>query len=466
MSQGSAVTRRELVFQAERGGTFAATWGQRHIRAEIQRFGPVDDWNLRFRCHIPAGANGSVTAQYALDCIRTLIERHVALRTRFRLDASGGVVEQIVDTGGRIGVDIVAEDDPERCEQALSARLDAAASRRFDLELDLPVRFILGVCGASAYVFGIVVSHVSLDGAGALALVEDLRRIVSGCTPEPVAFDPIAAAAEESGALARARSERARELMRPAILAAADNPLRTPRHARAVPMVRGAHLSTDSFQSAHDYLGRRLGLFTSGAITIVAAATAVHRVLDAPRAVFKIECGNRWTPATQAYVGHRSQPIYIAVAGDAADAVAEIRGVDRAIFAAARRSPYDPDVMQALIEQVGADSWISFNDVLSVVGKPSPRTVRPELADAFLRHDADAPPTPLEHHDSRAVGAGPLRVQAMIHLLGRHLDRPSLSLEADDEYLDTEEISAVLREIERTVIDLALADHAKVEAFR
>lgn len=235
MSQRSAVTRRELVFHAERGGTFAATWGQRHIRAEIQRFGPVDDWNLRFRCHIPVGTDGPVTVQHALDVIRTLIERHVALRTRFRLDASGGVVEQIVDAGGRIGVDIVAEDDPERCEQALSAHLDATASRRFDLELDMPVRFILGVCGASAYVFGIVVSHVNLDGAGALALVEDLRRIVSGRKPEPVAFDPIAAAAEESGALARARSERARELMRPAILAAADNPLRTPRHAAGGP---------------------------------------------------------------------------------------------------------------------------------------------------------------------------------------------------------------------------------------
>ncbi|WP_217208432.1 hypothetical protein [Streptomyces sp. AC550_RSS872] len=466
MSQKSAITRHELVFQAERGGTFAATWGQRHIRAEIQRFGPVDDWNLRFRFHIPAGADGPVTVQHALDCIRTLIERHVALRTRFRLDASGGVVEQIVDAGGRIGVDIVAEDDPERCEQALSAHWDASASRRFDLELDLPVRFILGVCGASAYMFGIVVSHVNLDGAGAQLLIEDLRRIVSGRTPEPVALDPIAAAAEESGALARARSERARDLMRPAILAAADNPLRTPRHAPAVPMVRGAHLSTDSFQSAHDYLGGRLGLFTSGAITMVAAATAMHRVLDASRAVFKIECGNRWTPATQAYVGHRSQPIYIAVAGDAADAVAEIRSVDRAIFAAARRSPYDPDVMQALIEQVGADSWISFNDLSSLADKSSPRTARPELADAFLRHDEDAHPTPLEYHDSRPIGAGPLRVQAMIHLGGRYVDRLSLSLEADDEYLNTEEISALLRETERTVIDLARADHAKAEALR
>ncbi|WP_369174930.1 hypothetical protein AB5J49_46655 [Streptomyces sp. R28] len=464
MSQRSAVTRRELVFQAEHGGKFAATWGQRHIRAEIQRFGPVDDWNLRFRFLLSAGADGPVTVQHALDFMRTLIERHVALRTRFRLDASGGVVEQIVDAGGRIGVDIVAEDDPERCEQALSAHLHASASRRFDLELDLPVRFILGVCGASAHVFGIVVSHLSLDGAGILALTEDLRRIVSGHTPAPVAFDPIAAAAEESRTHARARSERARELMRPAILAAADNPLRTPRHAPAVPMVRGAHLSTDSYQSAHDYLENRLGLFTSGAITMVAAATALHRVLDAPRAVFKIECGNRWTSATQAYVGHRSQPIYIAVAGDAADAVAEIRGVDRAILAAARRSPYDPDVMQALIEQVGADSWISFNDMRSLAGKPGPRTARPELADAFLHHDEDARPTPLEHHDSRAVGAGPLRVQAMIHL-GHDQDRLYLSLEADDEYLDTEEISALLREIERTVIGLARAEHAKVEAL-
>lgn len=87
------------------------------------------------------------------------------------------------------------------------------------------------------------------------------------------------------------------------------------------------------------------------------------------------------------------------------------------------------------------------------------------LADAFLRHDEDAPPTPLEHHDARAVGAGPLRVQAMIHLW-YNVDRLNLSLEADDQYLNTEEISALLREIERMVIDLARADHTKAEALR
>ncbi|GHF76278.1 hypothetical protein GCM10018790_62760 [Kitasatospora xanthocidica] len=45
-------------------------------------------------------------------------------------------------------------------------------------------------------------------------------------------------------------------------------------------MGQAASLRADSFQSAHEYLGRRLGLFASGAITLVAAATAVHRVLD------------------------------------------------------------------------------------------------------------------------------------------------------------------------------------------
>lgn len=465
MSQRSAVTRRELVFRAERGGTFAATWGQRHIRAEIQRIGPADDWNQRFRFELPPGADGPVTVERALGFLRTLVERHVALRTRFRFDAAGGVVEQIVEAAGSIGVDLVAEDDPEQCEQAFSTYAIAEASRRFDLESDLPVRFILGVCAGSVYVFGIVVSHVCLDGGGNLALIEDLRRIVSGRTPEPVTFDPIAAAAEESGAAASARSERARELMRPAILAAADNPLRAPRHAPAVPMTRHAHLIADAFESAHDYLGRRFGLFTSGAITMVAAATAMHRVLGAPRAVFKIECGNRWSPATHAYVGHRSQPIYIAAAGDAADGAAEIRSVDRAIRAAALRSPYDPDVMQALIEQVGVDAWISFNDLRPLGDKPGPSTVRPELADAFLRHDENAPPTPLEHDEPRAVGAGPLRIQAQIHL-GSHLDRLCLSFGVDDEYIDDTEMCAMLREIERTVIGLAHAEHAKAEAPR
>ncbi|WP_159049532.1 hypothetical protein [Streptomyces sp. NRRL WC-3618] len=53
----------------------------------------------------------------------------------------------------------------------------------------------------------------------------------------------------------------------------------------------------------------------------------------------------------------------------------------------------------------------------------------------------------------------------MIHLW-YNVDRLNLSLEADDQYLNTEEISALLREIERMVIDLARADHTKAEALR
>ena len=131
MSQISAVTRRELAFHAENGGTFATTWGQRHLRAEILRFRPVDDWNMRFHSYLPAGADGPMTVEHALGVLRTLIERHVALRTRFRLDAAGGVVEQIVAADGRIDVDIVAEDDQERCEQAFRAHMAATAGRRF-----------------------------------------------------------------------------------------------------------------------------------------------------------------------------------------------------------------------------------------------------------------------------------------------------------------------------------------------
>lgn len=464
VSQRSAITQCELVFQAESGGTFAATWGQRHMRAEIQRFRPVDDWNPRFRCPLSGDADSPVTVERALDILRTLIERHVALRTRFRLDATGGVVEQIVADAGRIGVDIVAEDDAEQFEQAFSAHLAASAGLRFDLERDLPLRMILGVSAGSAHVVGIVMSHVCLDGSGKTALREDLRRIASGQTLEPVAFDPIAAATEESGAPARARTERALAQMGPIIEAAADNPLRTPRHTPPVLMTRGARLATDSFKSAHDYLEHRLGLFTSGATTLVAAATALHRVLGAPRSVFKIECGNRWTPETMSYVGHRAQPIYVAAAGDADDLAAEIRAVDRAILRTATRcSPYDPDAMQALIERAGVDSWISFNDLRSLAAKPASNTAPPELDPAFLRHDEDARPTPLERHDARPIGVGSYRVQAMIHL-GTYWGRLRLSLEADDGYLDDSEIAALLREIERTVIGLARTCHAGVGA--
>lgn len=82
-----------------------------------------------------------------------------------------------------------------------------------------------------------------------------------------------------------------------------------------------------------------------------------------------------------------------------------------------------------------------------------------------LHRMLDAPPTPLEHHDPRPIGAGSHRVQAMIHLASFG-DRLHLSLEADDGYLDDSEISALPRGIERTVIGLAQTCHAGVESFR
>ncbi|MFC5665980.1 hypothetical protein ACFP3U_23755 [Kitasatospora misakiensis] len=454
MNPGPAPARRELAFHADNGGTFTTTWGQRYIRAEIQRVAPADEWNRQFRCYLPPGEDGPVTVDHALAIVRTLIERHVALRTRFRLDPLGGVAEQIVDAGGRIGVDIIAEADPDRCEEALSAHLNAWTSQPFDLEWDTPVRIALGVCGAGAHLIGIVAPHVNLDGAGTVAVVEDLHRIIAGRTPEPVVFDPLAAAAEESGASGRERSRRALELMRPAIQAAADNPLRTARHSPATPMAQAASLSTDPFQSAHEYLARKLALFASGAITLVAAATAIHRVLGVGRTVFKVECANRWSPTTRSYIGHRAQPIYIAAAGDTGDTAAEIRAVDRAIRTAARHCPHDPDAVQALIEEAGADTSIFFNDLRALATDPAPHTPRPDLADAFLHPDDEPPAMPLIHHDPNTVDSGPHRIKMAMHLTS-HEDRLTLSLAAEDIYLDATEVSALLHEIGRTVIDLA-----------
>ncbi|MBR7836099.1 hypothetical protein KDL01_22675, partial [Actinospica durhamensis] len=320
----ATVVRREVAFRAETGGSFAATWGQRYIRAEIRRIAPADDWNRQLRTYLPADEHGPVTMDRALEAIRTLTERHVALRTRFRLDPGGGVEEQIVEAAGRVTVEIVDANDPQQCEDEVSARLGAWTAQPFDLEWDWPARIILGTYGSAAHMIGLVTPHVSLDGAGAVAVVEDLHRIVAGRAPAPIGLDPLTAAAEECGQAARARSDQALDLMRPALTAAQANPLRTRRHTPTVARFQSAHLSTDAFQSAHDYLSRKLGLFASGAITLVAAATALREQLGPPTTTFKVECANRWTNKTRAYVGHRAQPIYIAAQGTPTDPAAEI----------------------------------------------------------------------------------------------------------------------------------------------
>ena len=476
------VTHREVAFRAETGGSFAPTWGQRYIRAEIQRIGPADDWNRQLRAYLPADEQGPVTVARALDAIRTLTERHASLRTRFRLDPAGGIEEQQVGAAGRVTVEIITADDAQQCEDEVSARLNASVAEHFDLEWDWPARFVLGVHSPdstsstqkthsthsthstqsaqshAAHIIGIVTPHVCLDGAGAVAVVEDLRRIVAGHQPPPIGLDPLTAAAEECGPAARRRSEQAVEAMREAITAAAHNPLRTQRRTDSTAQFQSAHLSTEAFQSAHDYLGRRLGLFASGAITLVATAAALRRALGDEATTFKVECANRWTPKTKSYVGHRAQPVYIAAPGNPTDPPEAIRTVDQAIRAAARHCPHDPDAVQALIDEHTADPSIYFNDLRSLAADlgPSHPRLHSALPDAFLHPAPD--PTPIELHNPRPIGTGSHRIKLSVSLTS-YEDRLYLTLEADDAYLGLDELPALLRDIEQTVVTLARTEY-------
>ncbi|MBO1013728.1 amino acid adenylation domain-containing protein [Achromobacter sp. SD115] len=137
--------------------------------------------------------NGTLRTGALLVALRSLVERHETLRTVFRVTENGEPVQVIlpVDAVRPEVVDLRSQASPADGDE-LHRLQHAFARMPFGLDAEPPVRFTLWQVGESEHVLGIVLHHISGDGASVGILIDELLNLYQDeCVPQLKGMEPL-----------------------------------------------------------------------------------------------------------------------------------------------------------------------------------------------------------------------------------------------------------------------------------
>ncbi|MER7766832.1 condensation domain-containing protein [Kitasatospora sp. NPDC096140] len=252
-------------FAAERAVRAPATWGQLEFWLCIRKTAPHD---AAFNNHSVLQLDG-VDPQTCVQALAFFTARHESLRTTFETAPDGTLLQRAPRTGAvtAVRVDVPAEEVPAATDRLV----DEFMRESFDYHDELPVRCGLVVADGGVRSMLLVISHMSIDGAGWVPLMDEFTAYLTE-GPEAVpplpedAWQPAELAAWEATAEAADLTARtvayASGLLRSADLQKLpDNP-----DGPESPRFLGGRLRSRAAYHAVGLISRRTGLSTTTVI--------------------------------------------------------------------------------------------------------------------------------------------------------------------------------------------------------
>ncbi|MBF6175770.1 non-ribosomal peptide synthetase [Nocardia blacklockiae] len=130
---------------------------------------------------------GPVDIEAMRAALRDVVIRHESLRTVCAV--AGGEAYQRISDPAEVDLELPVI---ESGAAGLSARLGAAARRRFDLAADLPIRAAVMRCGPEEHVLIVVLHHIAADGWSLVPLARDVATAYTArCGGSAPAWDPL-----------------------------------------------------------------------------------------------------------------------------------------------------------------------------------------------------------------------------------------------------------------------------------
>ncbi|PZG17743.1 hypothetical protein C1I95_14905 [Micromonospora craterilacus] len=367
-------------------GAAPLTWGQRAILRSVEWVREdIGYFNMGYRMAIPAGVgvDGVVAA------LRTVLARHAALRTRFvRTD---GEVRQMVDGSGAIRLD-VHEVSADAVDATVQGLYEHRRSVKLRPEYDWPLRAQLVTAPGGPATLLLVLSHLAVDGTGALLLVAELERVLGGgeVADEPVG--PLDIAADEATAPLLQRHARALEHWRLALTDAPATLFDYPAVPAAQPRFRALTMASRAVTLAADQIAVRRRV-TSSAVLCAAAACVLGQVTGHPDLAMQIIVHNRFDARRRRVIGTFAQNglLRVDLTGRSFDEAAS--AMLGAMLTAYQTGYYEPDEMRRLhadlARERGAEIDLSayFNDIRPADHRPAAAgtTVTAEQLTALCR---------------------------------------------------------------------------------
>ncbi|MET9092807.1 condensation domain-containing protein [Streptomyces cyaneofuscatus] len=356
-------------------------WGQRLLWNDSRWMGQKDHYfNMTVTVPVPPGRR----LTEVLDCLRHLVHRHEALRSRVVVTPDGEPLQE-VPPSGEIDV-LLAEAAPEKVDEVADACHGELFGRSFRLADEWPVRpCVISVRGEPVRVT-LVLSHVFADAGAAAVLADELTELLAGTAARDLPGQPPAQPLDRAG---YENSPGGRKL--------SDNALRRlEKQLRSIPqtMFPGPVLEPDPYRfrrmemrspaltEALRRIADREKASTStvllATVALVLATATGHRT-----AVFKTVLGNRAFPGLERLVSNTLSNGVVPVEIEDVTFARLVHAVGRATMGNLLRSQCEPTERDAVTARVShergihVDLSVFFNDTRDITGGREPR-MRPE----------------------------------------------------------------------------------------
>ncbi|WP_433331254.1 condensation domain-containing protein [Spirillospora sp. CA-294931] len=445
------LTPRRFTFEGTRATTGPCTVGQWDFWRKMHRPGEPAFADMSSGGLLPPGT----TLDRVLDGLRELVERHESLRTLFREDGRGGLVQE-VRRRGELSIEIIALDTLDELYGIVGDWRPLPPGVRHDPRTDLPFGARVGLIDGRPVFFQLWMAHLAADFLSSQVLAAELVELLGDDAAErPPITQPIEKAAQEHTEKGRRTLERALDHWRRELDAAPRTMFPAPPGEPASPRFWRGGLRSHAVPPALDLLAAR---YRVGATHVLLAAAAVmiggYTGLD--RCAVRLMAGNRTKRELRHSVGNLAQEVLsvIDLGGDTFEDA--VRATWTASLRAQRHGQFDADAAAALVEAADVELSVGFNDLWTPIR-------------------ADTAPEGAPHGESVFAWENKVERASVTFFLEvfEVLDDPSavrLSLLADTAHLPPPAIRAFLTGIERLLLalverDLYLKEIEPVERF-
>ncbi|MFD8593568.1 condensation domain-containing protein [Kitasatospora sp. NPDC059646] len=347
----------------------------------------------------------------ALAALRTLAERHAALRTVFPGPADRQPDRQRVRAEGEFTVAVIALADDEDPDEAAERFCWDGRRQAFDLAADFPLRFALLTRHGAPVRLAVVICHAQLDGVSTGLLFQEWLTLAAGDTlPAPAAPTPIEVAEQERSPSGQRRT---RAALRHWEHILADQPSAVFADDRIGPndtLLPTLGVRSTAGAASLARAAARTGASNSAVLLACYAALAAHRA-DRGTVVMAALSANRHRPGLADHIGTLAQDALLAVDTDCPDLDTLIGRTQAQALSGYWHATFDAERIWQLIEDVAHRRGARFarhvvvNDLSSTVpdsvaaARPHPPT-DPDL----VRYPAEPTPTRLMLNIWRTTG--------------------------------------------------------------
>ncbi|MEO3802520.1 condensation domain-containing protein [Nonomuraea sp. B1E8] len=336
-----------LEFSECRVGSGPLAWAQKGMWNNIRALTPDDQHlNVTLTLDVPDGGS---SVDRVLTALRTLVARHDALRTTFRRGDDGQPVQTMAGQGA-IPVTLAAGPDAVR---RLSDAQSGLGARRFDLEVDLPLRVGLAMAGDRVRTVVLCLSHLVVDGWASLLLQEELAALLAGARAlPPVTRQPIEQARYEREVLApRLRTRVPAHWRKVLSTCPLGDEAFTLRAEPATPRFwQGSYLSKAS-SYASQLLAARHGV-SQTSVFLAAAARVLTEYAGRDTLPVLLRVSNRFAPEVKRSLLYLCQNTPVLLENGGAPFPQLVRSAHQAALRAYQCSQYDPDDVKGVLDEI------------------------------------------------------------------------------------------------------------------